>query len=69
MTVCPRSCEVKYCRRILDGVEHWGKKIRKQDREGLLLKCRDKAPLIARVEEGVGWRPNPCTPSQDINYM
>ena len=40
--------------------EHWGKemkeKIRKQDREGLLLKCRDKAPLIVRVEEGVGWR-------------
>ena len=54
------KCEVKYCRRILDGVEHWGKemkeKIRKQDREGLLLKCRDKALLIARVEEGVGWR-------------
>ena len=45
-------CEVKYCRRILDGVNHWGKemkeKIRKQDREGLLIKCRDKAPLIAR---------------------
>ena len=42
-------CEVKYCRRILDGVEHWGtemkEKIRKQDREGLLIKCRDKAPL------------------------
>ena len=54
------TCEVKYCRRILDGVEHWGKemkeKIRKQDREGLLLKCRDKAPLIVKVEEGVGWR-------------
>ena len=54
------TCEVKYCRRILDGVEHWGKemkeKIRKQDREGLLLKCRDKAPLIVKVEKGVGWR-------------
>ena len=47
-------CEVKYCRRILDGVEHWGKemkeKIRKQDSEGLL--------------EGVGrrrlWRSTNC---------
>ena len=40
---------VKYCRRILDGVEHWGKemeKIRKQDREGLLIKCRDKAQSV-----------------------
>ena len=37
----------------------WGKemkeKIRKQDREGLLLKCRDKAPLIAR-----GWDGGDC---------
>ena len=56
-----KMCEIQYCSRILDGVEKEMKeKIRKQDREGLLIKCRDKALLIARggmaaiVEQGNG---------------
>ena len=40
--------------------ERWGSvmkmKLRQVDREQHMLQCKEKAPLIARIEEEIGWR-------------
>ena len=59
---------MKECRELeevfgLNGIlneERWGSvmkmKLRQVDREQHMLRCKEKAPLIARIEEEIEWR-------------
>ena len=53
------SCGVSFTRDILGGQAVWGRgsqeKLRSHDRKQLLSKCQNKAPIVAVVQERVGW--------------
>jgi len=46
--------------KILMGEERWGREmketVRKVDHSRCLVRCHEKASMIARVEEEIGWR-------------
>ena len=62
-------CLVKECREleeafvtdsIISEDERWGPvmktMLRQKDRERHVARCKEKAPLIARIEEEIGWK-------------
>ena len=53
------SCGLSFTRDILGGQAVWGRvsqdKLRSHDQKQLLSKCQTKAPIVAVVQERVGW--------------